>query len=114
MVSGVGSRRSQNCSMNCSRSSSVFRALKAARSSFVMMYETSSSSHFLRARLPASCSRDFFVAASFFFCSSFFVSSIFFGSFFFWAIEKEEVKRHREVRVTKIPLRLIKHLGKDW
>src|ERR1700679_2940991 len=44
--------------MNCSRSSSLFAALNAARSSSVMMYATSSFSHFLYG--VASSSRAFF------------------------------------------------------
>src|SRR5262249_34680843 len=40
-------RRSQNCSMNCSRSSLVLNCKNAVRSSGEMMYTTSSCSHCL-------------------------------------------------------------------
>ena len=63
-VSGVVSRRSQNCSTNCCRSSSVLIRLKADRSSSVMMYETSTSSHCFQG--DSNSFRSFFSRAFFF------------------------------------------------
>ena len=93
-VSGVGSRRSQNCSMKFSRSSSVLSPLKAAFSSGI----DDVGDFFLEASSSERCRLFLFLACSL--------------ALFLFALpcQCQQGAQEETVRVRTIPLRLIGHL----